>query len=99
MPLAPAVIDPDLHGLTVRGPLYGHRMLAHETSGSGRPLLLIHGLTESRRMWDPLVPALAADHLVLRVDLSGHGESGPSEAGYGPDVMADQVAAVVDATG
>jgi pimeloyl-ACP methyl ester carboxylesterase len=73
-------------------------MLAYETSGSGAPLLLIHGLTESRRMWDPLLPALAEDHTVLAVDLPGHGESGPG-ASYAPDAMADEVAAVVRSVG
>jgi len=73
-------------------------MLAYETSGSGAPLLLIHGLTESRRMWDPLLPALASTHTVLAVDLPGHGESGPG-AGYAPNAMADEVAAVVRAVG
>jgi pimeloyl-ACP methyl ester carboxylesterase len=73
-------------------------MLAYETSGSGAPLLLIHGLTESRRMWDPLLPALAADHTVLAVDLPGHGESAPG-ASYAIDAMADEVAAVVRSVG
>jgi pimeloyl-ACP methyl ester carboxylesterase len=73
-------------------------MLAYETSGSGAPLLLIHGLTESRRMWDPLLPALASNHAVLAVDLPGHGESGPGDS-YAPDAMADEVAAVVRAVG
>jgi pimeloyl-ACP methyl ester carboxylesterase len=73
-------------------------MLAYETSGSGAPLLLIHGLTESRRMWDPLLPALASHHTVLTVDLPGHGESAPG-ASYAPDAMADEVAEVVRAVG
>ena len=73
-------------------------MLAHETTGSGTPLLLIHGLTESRRMWDPLIPALAEDHAVLAVDLPGHGESGPA-ASYAMGVMADEVATVVRSIG
>ena len=73
-------------------------MLAYESSGSGAPLLLIHGLTESRRMWDPLIPALAADHAVLAVDLPGHGESAAG-ASSAPDAMADEVAAVVRSVG
>jgi pimeloyl-ACP methyl ester carboxylesterase len=73
-------------------------MLAYETSGSGSPLLLIHGLTESRRMWDPLLPALGADHTVLAVDLPGHGESGPGTS-YAVDAMAEEVAAVVRSVG
>ena len=33
--------------------------IAYERSGSGPPLVLVHGITESRRSWDPLVPLLA----------------------------------------
>lgn len=50
-------------------------MLAFERRGQGRPVVLVHGITESRHTWDPLVPALAAGHDVVSVDLRGHGES------------------------
>lgn len=49
--------------------------IAHERSGSGPPLVLVHGITESRRSWDPLVPLLAEHFDVVSVDLRGHGES------------------------
>ena len=72
--------------------------LAHETAGAGDPLVLLHGITECRRTWEPLVPALAAAHTVLLVDLPGHGESGPAPA-YDPVTMAGEVAAVVAEVG
>ena len=37
--------------------------------------MLIHGLTDSRRVWDPLLGPLAANFDVISVDLRGHGES------------------------
>lgn len=49
--------------------------LAYETTGSGPPLVLVHGITESSATWAPLVPALAEDHQVIVVDLRGHGSS------------------------
>jgi pimeloyl-ACP methyl ester carboxylesterase len=42
-----------------------------------RPLLLIHGVTASARIWWRIGPALAAsDHHVVAVDLPGHGLTG-----------------------
>ena len=49
--------------------------IAYERSGSGPPLVLVHGITESRRSWDPLVPLLAEHFDVVAADLRGHGES------------------------
>jgi len=49
--------------------------IAHERSGSGPPLVLVHGITESRRSWDPLVPLLAEHFDVVAPDLRGYGES------------------------
>lgn len=69
--------------------------IAYEATGSGDPLVLIHGITEQRRSWDPLVPALAEDHTVVLVDLPGHGASGPGES-YDVVSLARAVAGVVD---
>lgn len=72
--------------------------IAYEVTGTGRPLVLLHGITECRQAWDPLVPDLAADHTVVAVDLRGHGASGAASA-YDPASMAGDVAAVVDELG
>jgi pimeloyl-ACP methyl ester carboxylesterase len=42
-------------------------------SGSGTPILLLHGWTASHAAWSPLVEPLAKHHLVLRPDARGHG--------------------------
>lgn len=72
--------------------------LAYEVHGSGPVLVLVHGITESRRSWDPLVPALAADHTVVMLDLRGHGESsrGPQ---YDLGAMASDVHELLDELG
>jgi pimeloyl-ACP methyl ester carboxylesterase len=51
--------------------------IAYERSGTGEPLLLLHGTGGSRRHWVPVRPKLAAHHDVIAVDLPGHGESDP----------------------
>lgn len=43
-------------------------------------LVLVHGFTQTRRSWDPLVPALEAEHEVVALDAPGHGRAGEVEA-------------------
>ena len=70
--------------------------LAFDAYGAGPALVLVHGITECRRAWDPLLGALAGDHTVVAVDLRGHGESGPA-AQYDLGSMAGDVHELVDA--
>ncbi|GAB2455412.1 alpha/beta fold hydrolase [Jatrophihabitans fulvus] len=69
--------------------------LAHDVRGTGPLLVLVHGITEDRRSWDPLTNDLAKDHRVLRVDLRGHGES-PAGDGYTAADYAADIAPLVD---
>jgi pimeloyl-ACP methyl ester carboxylesterase len=45
--------------------------------GRGEPLLLVHGLGGNAMSWSPVLPALAARHEVIAVDLPGSGDSPP----------------------
>jgi 3-oxoadipate enol-lactonase len=47
----------------------------YEFQGSGDPVVLIHGLSLDRRMWDAQFETLAVDHQVIRYDMIGHGLS------------------------
>ncbi|HET6448093.1 MAG TPA: alpha/beta hydrolase [Conexibacter sp.] len=49
--------------------------LAYERTGSGPPLVLIHGIGSRRGVWKPVVPLLAAERDVVSVDLPGFGDS------------------------
>src|SRR4051812_35717440 len=44
--------------------------------GSGPPLLLLHGITETHVMWHRAAPRLAQDLTVVVTDLRGYGDSG-----------------------
>ena len=46
-----------------------------ETSASGRTLVLLHGWSQSRALYDRVIPALASEHRVVSLDQRGHGES------------------------
>jgi len=60
--------------------------------------VLSHGWTCSTRYWNPQVRALAADYRVITYDQRGHGTSSNSRGKYGPDVLADDLAAVLEST-
>ena len=51
------------------------QQMRFDRQGSGKPLLLIHGLGSSRRTWGPVLPMLTARRDVIAVDLPGFGES------------------------
>ena len=46
-------------------------MLTHRVDGSGPPLVLLNGGFMSIGAWQPLLPALAAGHQVIRCDFRG----------------------------
>ncbi|MEV0277737.1 alpha/beta hydrolase [Streptomyces sp. NPDC050610] len=62
-------------------------------------VVLIHGWTCSTAFWAPVVRALADSHRVIAYDLRGHGRSpAPGPGGYSTRALADDLAAVLDAT-
>ena len=79
----------------------GPSRLAYDRTGRGEPLVLLHGQGFSRRCWDPIVDALAADREVIAVDLPGHGESPrqPKGKGSAPHDLAVAVTELLDELG
>lgn len=51
------------------------RHIAYERHGSGRPIVLLHGLGDRRQSWRAVAPQLVADYEVVSIDLPGFGES------------------------
>ena len=64
--------------------------LSYEIGGSGPLLVLVHGITESRETWRPLIAPLQVNFTVVAVDLRGHGSS-PDGDDYDPITMATDV--------
>ena len=69
--------------------------LSVSESGSGSPLVILHGLFGSKRNWVTVAHRLAAAHRVIAVDLRNHGES-PWDGRHDYPALAADVAAVIE---
>ncbi|WP_344326760.1 alpha/beta hydrolase [Kitasatospora putterlickiae] len=77
-----------LHGIHV----------VHDGPQQAPPLVLIHGSGASSGSWSPVVPALAGQYHVIRVDLPGHGQSLPASS-YDVPEQAGRLAVALDELG
>ncbi len=80
----------------------GNRISYDEHGAGARPLILIHGLLMSRRMFDRLGPEMAArGNRVITIDLLGHGRSDrPTDmSNYSMTFFARQIEALMDHLG
>ena len=68
-------------------------------SGSGPPLVVLHGFPESWYAWSELVETMASDFRVLAVDLKGAGLSSTVDGDYSVAAMADELAALLEQIG
>jgi pimeloyl-ACP methyl ester carboxylesterase len=74
--------------------------LRFERRGEGPPLVLMHGLGSSLRVWDPVWPRLEAHMEIIALDLPGHGGSPPpSPQASSPGALARTIAAFLDRLG
>ncbi|MFB8776841.1 alpha/beta fold hydrolase [Streptomyces broussonetiae] len=76
----------------------GARLHVEVHGPDGAPaVVLAHGWTCSTAFWAAQIRALATDHRVIAYDQRGHGRS-PASATCGPEALADDLEAVLDAT-
>lgn len=62
-----------------------------EQTGSGEPLILIHGVGLDLTTWDRQVAALATRYLVVRYDMLGHGRSTRPPGPYTLEMFVEQL--------
>ena len=74
-------------------------LLHHRVSGSGDPVVFLHGFMEDLTMWDSLLPALNHKKIAA-IDLHGHGSSS-FNAAHSPSIaeMGKQVMEVITSLG
>jgi 3-oxoadipate enol-lactonase len=73
--------------------------LFYHDEGTGRPVMLIHGVGADSSSWDEIAPNLAQHFRVLRLDLRGHGRSGRIEGACTLDDFIHDVLDVMDEAG
>ncbi|WP_309679968.1 alpha/beta hydrolase [Polaromonas sp.] len=77
-----------------------HTRLYVKDWGTGRPVILLHGWPLSADSWDDQAVAIAqAGHRAIAYDRRGFGRSSQPWTGYDYDTLADDLAAVIEATG
>ncbi len=70
--------------------------ISFSNTGTGEPaILLVHGWTNNKTIWDQQVPVLAKKYQVIAVDLAGHGESGNDRKEWKMSSFGEDIAAVV----
>ncbi|AGB38742.1 alpha/beta fold hydrolase [Natronococcus occultus] len=69
--------------------------IAYERTGSGPPLVLVHGSTATHTAWEPVRPAFAEQFTVYAMDRRGLGESEDADE-YALEREAEDVTALVE---
>src|SRR5205809_4839738 len=79
----------------------GETSIFARRSGSGPPILLLHGFPQTHLMWRRVAPLLARRFTVICADLRGYGRSGcpasaPDHAPYAKRAMARDLVTAMD---
>jgi pimeloyl-ACP methyl ester carboxylesterase len=88
-------MTPTLHTIDLPGRV--RLQFAERGDPAGMPVIALHGVTDSWRSFEPVLPHLPASLHVYALTQRGHGDSGKPETGYRPADFAADVAAFMDA--
>jgi len=90
-------MKPTLAQITLPGRL--RLEFAERGPRGGLPVIALHGVTDSWRSFEPVLPHLPGDLHVMALSQRGHGGSDKPLGGYAPAEFAADVAAFMDALG
>lgn len=74
----------------------GANTFSWDETGNGQAIVLLSGWCQDHRLFKSLVPELAADRRVIRVDWRGHGQHREHDGDFTIDEQADDLVAFVD---
>ena len=70
-------------------------MLHAVVTGTGPPVVLLHGVTLQWWVWSAVIRLLRSDHRVIAWDMRGHGESKAGTRGVTLEACADDLAQIL----
>jgi pimeloyl-ACP methyl ester carboxylesterase len=94
-----AMARPADEAIASRTAMVGGVKLHYLTAGHGPAVLLLHGYTQTSRMWRPIIPLLAQKFTVVAPDLPGIGDSDIPNAGLDMKSAAISVHGLVKSLG
>ena len=65
----------------------------------GTPVLFLHGITDSQRSWEPVLPLLPESVRAIAVTMRGHGDAERPDSGYGAEDYAADAIDLLDELG
>lgn len=68
----------------------------YQEYGNGRPLILLHGATDTHKLWTPFIPELSNTFQVFTPDSRGHGRTLNPAGGLSYQTLADDLAAFIE---
>lgn len=74
----------------------GNASITYNITGEGPAVILIHGFTESKEIWDAYSRVLSKKYRVICPDLPGHGESPCASDTHTMEFMAGLIAGIMD---
>lgn len=75
------------------------RTIAYSEEGEGKVIVLLHGFTESSKMWNHFSRQLSDKYRVITIDLPGHGKSSRFARVHTMEAMADVVYGILKKAG
>jgi len=75
---------------------YKGTTIFYETSGKGKPILLLHGFLENSNMWNYIAEETFKGCQIVKIDLLGHGRTGCIGYVHTMEVMAEAVLNVIE---
>jgi pimeloyl-ACP methyl ester carboxylesterase len=69
--------------------------VSYRVTGTGKPIVLLHGYLETGEVWDPLVTMLKERFRIITPDLPGHGDSEISGEVHTMEFLAETVREVI----